>query len=169
MKVDNVKITSKAKSKEDFFKLMAVCHTVVIESVEGKKEIIYNASSPDELALVQGAAKMGYKLIGRTNSEIIISIFDEDIETYEFILEFPFNSVRKRMSIICKDCKSQNIILMTKGADSTMLPRIKFKKVSKKTVQEIIDKFSIEGLRTLVMGQKILKDEGFLFFLIKII
>ena len=36
---------------------LAVCHTVVVEEKRGKK--VYNASSPDELALVQGAKFLG--------------------------------------------------------------------------------------------------------------
>lgn len=36
---------------------LAVCHTVVVEEKGGKN--VYNASSPDELALVQGAKFLG--------------------------------------------------------------------------------------------------------------
>lgn len=36
---------------------LAVCHTVVVEEKRGKN--VYNASSPDELALVQGAKFLG--------------------------------------------------------------------------------------------------------------
>ena len=36
---------------------IAVCHTVMVEEKRGKK--VYNASSPDELALVQGAKFLG--------------------------------------------------------------------------------------------------------------
>ena len=38
----------------EFFRLMAVCHTVVIEKREGK-DPQFLASSPDELALIQGS------------------------------------------------------------------------------------------------------------------
>ena len=39
----------------DFFRLLAVCHTVVVDKDPKTEEILYQASSPDELALIQGA------------------------------------------------------------------------------------------------------------------
>lgn len=39
----------------EFFKLLALCHTIVCDVDENTGEIKYSASSPDELALVQGA------------------------------------------------------------------------------------------------------------------
>jgi len=44
-------------------------------------------------------------------------------EKYNILAEFPFDSTRKRMSLIVKEDKSGKIYLMTKGADSIMLPR----------------------------------------------
>ena len=41
---------------EEFLVLMAACHTVIPED-KGEGEIFYNASSPDEKALVEGAAR----------------------------------------------------------------------------------------------------------------
>ena len=37
----------------NFFRLLAVCQTVVVENEDN--QIAYQASSPDELALIQGA------------------------------------------------------------------------------------------------------------------
>lgn len=45
----------------EFLILLACCHTVIPESVEGSDEIVYQASSPDEGALVKGAAQLGYR------------------------------------------------------------------------------------------------------------
>lgn len=39
-------------------------------------------------------------------------------------VEFPFDSTRKRMSLVVKH--GDEYILMTKGADSIVLPRVKF-------------------------------------------
>jgi magnesium-transporting ATPase (P-type) len=49
-------------------------------------------------------------------------------ETYETLLEFPFDSTRKRMSLIVKS--AGKIYIMTKGADSIMIPRLKIDKES---------------------------------------
>jgi phospholipid-transporting ATPase len=43
----------------EFLSLLAVCHTVIPEMKEGK--MVYQASSPDEAALVAGAELLGYK------------------------------------------------------------------------------------------------------------
>lgn len=45
-------------------------------------------------------------------------------EKYKILAEFPFDSTRKRMSLIVEF--EGLIILMTKGADSIVLPRIRF-------------------------------------------
>lgn len=55
-------ISDIAKEREvikEFLTVLAVCHTVIPE-VKGEK-IIYQASSPDEAALVQGAELLGYR------------------------------------------------------------------------------------------------------------
>ena len=48
---------------------MAVCHTVVAELKNGK--IQYNASSPDELALINAAKYFGYFFKGRDDDNNI--------------------------------------------------------------------------------------------------
>lgn len=40
---------------------MAVCHTIIIDQRTGE----YNASSPDELALIQAAKSFGYEFLGK--------------------------------------------------------------------------------------------------------
>jgi phospholipid-transporting ATPase len=48
-----------SKVIEEFLTLLATCHTVIPEIKEDK--ITYQASSPDEAALVAGAESLGYK------------------------------------------------------------------------------------------------------------
>jgi len=83
------------------FRLLAVCHTVVVDYDMLKKKLTYQASSPDELALIQGAAQVGLILKEKSPSEMVL--FNENIgatETYKILAEFPFDSTRKRMSLI---------------------------------------------------------------------
>jgi magnesium-transporting ATPase (P-type) len=77
-------------------------------------------------------------------------------EVFEILAEFPFDSTRKRMSLIVKT--GEEIILMSKGADSIMLPRIDFKgdETKKASVTKDLLDFAKEGLRTLVVAQKTL-------------
>lgn len=49
---------------KEFCTLLAVCHTVIPENVEDSPgEIVYQASSPDEAALVEGAKILGFTFI----------------------------------------------------------------------------------------------------------
>ena len=50
------------------------------------------------------------------------------MEKYEILREFPFDSDRKRMTLIVKH--QNRLILMCKGADSIMLPRLKMESKS---------------------------------------
>lgn len=50
--------------------ILSVCHTVVVEDKNGK--LSYNASSPDELALVNGAKYLGYNFKKRDEDDNVI-------------------------------------------------------------------------------------------------
>ncbi len=121
----------------------------------------YQASSPDELALVEGAANFGYKFLTRSSNSVNIQIWENEPETWINHVEFPFDSSRKRMSVIVESSKTKKIYIMTKGADSIMLPRCNVDEESKKIMQNHLNKFAREGLRTLVMGQKEISQKKF--------
>jgi phospholipid-transporting ATPase len=54
-----------------FAEILAVCHTIIVENKED--QIVYNASSPDELALVNAAKFFGFSFQGRDeNSNMIV-------------------------------------------------------------------------------------------------
>jgi phospholipid-transporting ATPase len=50
--------------------ILAICHTVVVEKKNGKN--VYNAASPDELALVEGAKYLGLSFNGRDEDDNVI-------------------------------------------------------------------------------------------------
>jgi magnesium-transporting ATPase (P-type) len=81
-------------------------------------------------------------------------------DTYRIIDEFPFDGDRKRMSIILKNLKDKQVIMMSKGADMSMIDRIDFAKNDfeelKLMLEEDIAQYSKEGLRTLVIASKTL-------------
>jgi len=52
---------------------LAICHTIIIENKNGK--LNYNASSPDELALVNAARFFGVKYIDRDEENNIFIDF----------------------------------------------------------------------------------------------
>jgi len=86
-----------------------------------------NAASPDELALVEGVADQGYIFSGK-NAEGVISIErkrDNKIYRFELLNTLDFNSTRKRMSVIIRDCETQKVSILCKGADSIVIKLLK--------------------------------------------
>ena len=47
---------------------LALCHTIIIDEKKGK----YNASSPDELALVNAAKQFGFEFKGRDKNDNLL-------------------------------------------------------------------------------------------------
>lgn len=85
--------------KEDvheFFRLLAVCHTVMSQEKDGELE--YQAQSPDEAALTSAARNFQFTFKERTPNSITIDAMGT-IEVYELVAILDFNNVRKRMSV----------------------------------------------------------------------
>lgn len=109
---------------KEFFKFMSLCHKVVAEKNKETGEYKYQSPSPDEEALVKASAKNQIVLTQITKETYTINILGEE-EVYKILYEFPFNSTRKRQSIVMQDPDGQHWIL-TKGADSIMAPRVEW-------------------------------------------
>lgn len=78
---------------------LILCHNVTpVFDDDGKRS--FQASSPDEIALVEFAERVGMKLVKRTNEEILITTAANLEENYKILYEFPFSSERKRMGIV---------------------------------------------------------------------
>ena len=79
---------------------LAICHTVVVDKNKG----VYNAASPDEQALVEGAKEQGYEFVGREADNVIV-VYDSLGYTlrYKVLQVLEFNSTRKRMSVILEN------------------------------------------------------------------
>jgi phospholipid-transporting ATPase len=138
-----------------FFKLMAVCHAVVVDRDEDGKAKM-SASSPDELALVSGADGAGFRFVDRTSTQLTIEIDWEKKEkkrqVYDTLVEFPFDSDRKRMSTLVREVATGEIWLMCKGADSIMIPRTNLESDNRKIIEDQLHYFACTGLRTLMMS-----------------
>lgn len=61
-----MKLIDKGNELELFLVFMALCHTIIIDAKTGK----YNASSPDELALVNFAKQYKYEYVGRDGDDV---------------------------------------------------------------------------------------------------
>ncbi|XP_045492723.1 probable phospholipid-transporting ATPase IA isoform X3 [Colias croceus] len=110
-------------SKDDiaeFLTMLAVCHTVIPEVIDGK--INYHAASPDERALVLGAASFGWVFEGRTPHAVSVLARGQRLH-FAVLHVLAFTSARKRMSVIVRTPTGQ-IKLYCKGADSVIYPRL---------------------------------------------
>lgn len=108
----------------EFFTLLAVCHTVLLErpTKSNPDALIYNAQSPDEAALVSAARDVGFAFIGRDQSHVLINVMNEK-RAYQILHIMEFNSDRKRMSVVVRRPEGQ-VILLCKGADSVIFERL---------------------------------------------
>lgn len=98
---------------------LAICHTIVIDERTGK----FNASSPDELALVNAAKFFGAVFVKRDEDNNMIVSFKGQQFKYKLLNILEFTSARKRMSVVVEDEKG-DYILFTKGADSIVKQRL---------------------------------------------
>ncbi|XP_058885631.1 phospholipid-transporting ATPase ID-like [Acipenser ruthenus] len=141
-----------------FFRLLSLCHTVMPEEKE-EGELLYQAQSPDEGALVTAARNFGFVFRSRTPESITVVEMGET-KTYELLAILDFNNVRKRMSVIVR-CPEGKLSLYCKGADTIIYERLHPAcKTLKDVTTEHLDEFAGEGLRTLVLAYKDL-EEGY--------
>ena len=112
--------------------------------------VTYQASSPDEVALVEWSEEMGLTLVERTLSSMKLKTPNGDIIPYSVLQIFPFTSETKRMGIIVKDEMSNEIVFYMKGADVVMSSIVQYND----WLEEEVDNMAREGLRTLVVAKK---------------
>ena len=140
----------------NFFNILSLCHSVFPNLSD--KGISYQGASPDDIALVDGAAQFGYIFSNKDYNTI--TIFNEILDKklmYEHLCEMPFDSDRKRMSVVVKDLQTGTIKLLSKGSDSVMFPRINWEYSTNNeysACNEVMDIFCKEGLRCLIMAEK---------------
>uniref|UniRef100_A0A8V0Y0Z9 Phospholipid-transporting ATPase n=1 Tax=Gallus gallus TaxID=9031 RepID=A0A8V0Y0Z9_CHICK len=142
-----------------FFRLLSLCHTVMPEE---KKEgnLVYQAQSPDEGALVTAARNFGFVFRARTPETITVVEMGET-KIYKLLAILDFNNVRKRMSVIVRSPEG-DLTLYCKGADTILYELLHPSCESlKEETTEHLNEFAGEGLRTLVVAYKNLDEEYF--------
>ena len=123
----------------------------------------YQASSPDEIAIVRYTEDVGLKLSYRDRQSIVLESTDsKQIVVRVNILDiFPFTSESKRMGIIVQFEQSENVLeggakpepeiwFYQKGADTVMTSIV----AANDWLDEETANMAREGLRTLVVGRK---------------
>ena len=168
----NKKLKINQKEIADLFMTgLSTCHSAIIEEKEfiSKKKLVYQASSPDEIAILNFSRKYKYIFLGRKdNNKIIIKkpINKTDLIeiTYKIPFQFEYSSERKSMSVVLQDIKNpEEIYLFMKGADSVILPKLDQENIINQSVMEnlknALDIYAKEGLRILAVAYKKLSLE----------
>jgi phospholipid-transporting ATPase len=136
-----------------FLTLLSTCHTVIPERGAGdEKAIKYQAASPDEGALVEGAVQLGYKFIARKPRAVTILVDGQEQE-YELLAVCEFNSTRKRMSTIFRTPEGK-IVCYCKGADTVILERLGKDNPYTEVTLTHLEEYAAEGLRTLCLAMR---------------
>ncbi|XP_042497876.1 phospholipid-transporting ATPase 3-like isoform X2 [Macadamia integrifolia] len=150
---------------KEFFRCLAICHTVLPEGDESPEKIAYQAASPDEAALVTAAKNFGFFFYRRTPTTIMVR--ESHVEkmgkiqdvSYEILNVLEFNSTRKRQSVICR-YPNGRLVLYCKGADSVIYERLAEGNNGMKNMsREHLEQFGSAGLRTLCLAYRDLATE----------
>ena len=157
MQYDNIVLTEDSTEPPHPMSLisLSLCHCVNVT------ENGFQASSPDEIALVKHASHVGYKLVARNDDYIDILITDKNdkessqkVERFEILATLPFSSVWSHMGIVLRN-QTYGSFVVVKGSDSSitqMCPPSEW-------LDEVVGNLAREGLRTLVFAYKSLKEE----------
>ncbi|KAI6182251.1 Phospholipid-transporting ATPase [Aphelenchoides bicaudatus] len=132
---------------------IALCHNVTPIYENG--DVSYQAASPDEVALVQWTDQVGVKLAQRDLNSMQLQLKNGITKSFEILHLFPFTSESKRMGIIVRDETTDEICLIMKGADTVMAQMVLYND----WLDEECSNMAREGLRTLVVGKKVLTPE----------
>ncbi|KAJ8000292.1 hypothetical protein DPEC_G00203320 [Dallia pectoralis] len=160
-------------------KAIALCHNVtpVYESrasVTGETESAaaeadqdfddgnrtYQASSPDEVALVRWTESVGLTLVNRDLTSMQLKTPAGQILTYYILQIFPFTSESKRMGVIVREEATGEVTFYMKGADVAMASIVQYND----WLEEECGNMAREGLRTLVVAKKSLSEEQYTDF-----
>ncbi|KAK0567605.1 aminophospholipid translocase [Tilletia horrida] len=142
---------------DEFLSLLAVCHTVIPER-KGDK-VTFQASSPDEAALVAGAEQLGYQFTTRKPRSVYVNVRGSELE-YEILNVCEFNSTRKRMSTVVRE-PSGKIKLYCKGADTVIMARLSENQPYTEATLVHLEDYATEGLRTLCLAVREIPEQEY--------
>ncbi|KAL7606801.1 hypothetical protein Lser_V15G14794 [Lactuca serriola] len=154
-----------AEMCREFFRCLAICHTVLPEGEETPDKLKYQAASPDEAALVTAAKNFGFFFYRRTPTMVYVR--ESNVEkmgnvqdvSYEILNVLEFNSTRKRQSVVCR-YKNGRLVLYCKGADTVIYERLGAGSDEIKQITRVhMEQYGEAGLRTLCLAYKELSED----------
>ena len=122
--------------------------------------VTYQASSPDEVAIVKWTESVGLTLIFRDRTRIELQTPSSNTISFEILEIFPFTSESKRMGIVVRDTQTGEITFMQKGADVVLAKIVQ----RNDWLEEETANMAREGLRTLVMARRRLSEAAYADF-----
>ncbi|KAL9021766.1 MAG: hypothetical protein Q9185_001000 [Variospora sp. 1 TL-2023] len=159
----------------DLVLALALCHNVTptAEEEDGQSFTTYQASSPDEIAIVRWTEQVGLRLVHRDRKSITL----QSVETSRVVVRvrireiFPFTSEGKRMGAILQFLQGEasatpsvgdagEIWFYQKGADTVMTSIV----AANDWLDEETANMAREGFRTLVVGRRKLSAQQYLDF-----
>ncbi|XP_005853199.1 PREDICTED: probable phospholipid-transporting ATPase VD isoform X3 [Myotis brandtii] len=131
--------------------------------------LCYEAESPDEAALVYAARAYQCTLQSRTPEQVMVDFAALGPLTFQLLHILPFDSVRKRMSVVVRHPLSHQVVVYTKGADSVIMELLsvaspdgaslaKQQMIIREKTQKHLDDYAKRGLRTLCIAKKVMSD-----------
>ena len=144
---------------KDVVLALGLCHNVTpVANDDGS--ITYQASSPDEVAIVRWTESVGLTLSSRERTRMELKAASGQTLSFEVLEIFPFTSETKRMGIVIRDTATGEVTFYEKGADVVMARIVQ----QNDWLEEECGNMAREGLRTLVMARKRLSPEGWAEF-----
>ncbi|CAD8196188.1 unnamed protein product [Paramecium octaurelia] len=142
---------------EEYFFLLSSAHECIIQ-YDKNQNASYQGPSPDEITLVDAAARLGFQFTGASASEQNFKILGKE-KKVKLLKSFEFDSNRKRMSVIIND--NGVIKLYIKGADNIIKDRLLPDQLFLNEIINYLDDFSKIGLRCLLMATRVLSHEEY--------
>ncbi|KAK9533376.1 hypothetical protein VZT92_008498 [Zoarces viviparus] len=134
-------------------------------------ELLYEAESPDEAALVHAAHAYRCTLRGRSAESLLVDLPGIGSLAVQLLHILPFDSNRKKMSVVVRHPLTGQVVVYTKGADSVIMDLTETPKGSEQAreiysrireqTQNHLDGYAREGLRTLCIAKKVLEEEEY--------
>ncbi|KAH7927189.1 phospholipid-translocating P-type ATPase [Leucogyrophana mollusca] len=138
---------------------LALCHNVTpVSNDDGT--ITYQASSPDEVAIVKWTESVGLTLVFRDRTRMELQAPSGMRLSYDVLDIFPFTSESKRMGIVVRETQTGEILFLQKGADVVMAKIVQ----RNDWLEEETGNMAREGLRTLVMARKRISPQQYAAF-----
>lgn len=92
-----------------------------VESEDSEDELLYEAESPDEAALVHAARAYRCTLRARSAESLLVDLPGIGSLSVRLLHILPFDSNRKRMSVVVRHPLTGQVVVYTKGADSVIM------------------------------------------------